>query len=46
MDAVEVEEITRVFEPRRRSATRVVALDSVSLTIPAGEIHGLPPSGG
>ena len=41
MEAVEVEEITRVFEPRRRSGTRVVALDSVSLTIPTGEIHGL-----
>jgi ABC-2 type transport system ATP-binding protein len=41
MEAVEVEEITRVFEPRRRGATRVVALDSVSLTVPVGEIHGL-----
>ena len=41
MEAVEVEEITRVFEPRRRSATRVVALDDVSLSVPAGEIHGL-----
>jgi len=40
MEAVEVEEVTRVFEPRRRSAKRVVALDSVSLTIPTGEIHG------
>jgi ABC-2 type transport system ATP-binding protein len=39
--AVEVDEITRVFEPRRRSATRVVALDKVSLTIPEGEVHGL-----
>jgi ABC-2 type transport system ATP-binding protein len=38
-NAVEVEEITRVFEPRRRP--RVVALDGVSLTIPEGEIHGL-----
>ena len=39
--AVEVEEITRVFEPRRRARTRVVALDMVSLSIPEGEIHGL-----
>jgi ABC-2 type transport system ATP-binding protein len=37
--AVEVEEIRRVFEPRRRPA--VVALDDVSLKIPEGEIHGL-----
>ena len=41
MEAVAVEDITRVFEPRRRGSTRVVALDSVSLTIPRGEIHGL-----
>jgi ABC-2 type transport system ATP-binding protein len=39
--AVQVEEITRVYEPRRRGSTRVVALDDVSLTIPAEEIHGL-----
>jgi ABC-2 type transport system ATP-binding protein len=39
MDAVEVQEVTRVFEPRKRP--RVVALDDVSLTIPEGEIHGL-----
>ena len=39
--AVEVDEITRVFEPRRKRDKRVVALDSVSLTIPDGEIHGL-----
>jgi ABC-2 type transport system ATP-binding protein len=39
--AVEVDEITRVFEPRRRRDERVVALDRVSLTIPDGEIHGL-----
>jgi ABC-2 type transport system ATP-binding protein len=37
--AVEVDRITRVFEPRR--APRVVALDEVSLQLPAGEIHGL-----
>ena len=41
MEAIEVEAITRVFEPRRRSAKRVVALDDVSLSIPSGEIHGL-----
>jgi ABC-2 type transport system ATP-binding protein len=40
-DAVQVEEITRVFEPKRRGSARVVALDGVSLTIPAEEIHGL-----
>jgi len=41
VEAVEVEEITRAFEPRKRSGTRVVALDDVSLTVPTGEIHGL-----
>jgi ABC-2 type transport system ATP-binding protein len=41
MEAVEVEDITRVFEPRRRESSRVVALDGVSLTIPEREIHGL-----
>ena len=41
MEAVEVEDITRVFEPRRRDGDRVVALDRVSLTIPTREIHGL-----
>jgi ABC-2 type transport system ATP-binding protein len=41
MEGVEVEQITRVFEPRRRDGTRVVALDDVSLTIPVREIHGL-----
>jgi ABC-2 type transport system ATP-binding protein len=40
-DAVQVEQITRVFEPKRRGSARVVALDDVSLTIPAEEIHGL-----
>src|ERR687896_677179 len=39
--AVEVDEITRVFEPRRRRGNRVVALDEVALAIPEGEIHGL-----
>ena len=39
--AVEVEGITRVFEPRRKRDARVVALDDVSLAIPEGEIHGL-----
>jgi ABC-type multidrug transport system ATPase subunit len=41
MEAVEVEEITRVFEARRRTAKRVVALEDVSLSVPTGEIHGL-----
>src|ERR671937_810137 len=41
MAGVEVQEITRVFEPRRKKAQRVVALDRVSLEIPEGEIHGL-----
>ena len=39
--AVEVEEVTRVFEPRKKRDQRVVALDDVSLEIPHGEIHGL-----
>ena len=30
-----------MFEPRRKRDERVVALDEVSLEIPAGEIHGL-----
>jgi ABC-2 type transport system ATP-binding protein len=37
--AVEVEEIRRVFEPRKKPV--VLALDDVSLAIPRGEIHGL-----
>jgi ABC-2 type transport system ATP-binding protein len=41
VEGVEVERITRVFEPRRRDAERVVALDDVSLSIPVREIHGL-----
>jgi ABC-2 type transport system ATP-binding protein len=40
-NAVEVDEITRVYEPRRRRGKRVVALDQVGLSIPEGEIHGL-----
>jgi ABC-2 type transport system ATP-binding protein len=40
-NAVEVDEITRVYEPRRRRGKRVVALDEVALSIPEGEIHGL-----
>ena len=32
-------EIRRVFTPRKREP--VIALDGVSLTIPAGEVHGL-----
>jgi ABC-2 type transport system ATP-binding protein len=39
--AVEVEQITRVFQSRRRRSNRVVALDEVTLAIPEGEIHGL-----
>ena len=39
MTAVEVNEIGRVFTPRKRDP--VTALDRVSLTIPIGEVHGL-----
>jgi ABC-2 type transport system ATP-binding protein len=39
--AVEVDRITRVFEPRRKREEPVVALDEVALSIPEGEIHGL-----
>ena len=39
MTAVEAHEIRRVFTPRKREP--VTALDSVSLTIPIGEVHGL-----
>jgi ABC-2 type transport system ATP-binding protein len=39
--AVDVDDITRVFEPRRKRGNRVVALDKVALAIPEGEIHGL-----
>jgi len=37
--AVDVREIRRVFMPRRREP--VIALDGLSLAIPAGEVHGL-----
>jgi ABC-2 type transport system ATP-binding protein len=37
--AVDVQEIQRVFTPRRREP--VVALDGISLSIPTGEVHGL-----
>jgi ABC-2 type transport system ATP-binding protein len=37
--AVEANEIRRVFTPRKREP--VTALDSISLTIPVGEVHGL-----
>jgi ABC-2 type transport system ATP-binding protein len=39
MTAIEIDALTRVFEPRGRP--RVVALDEVSLAIPEGAIHGL-----
>jgi ABC-2 type transport system ATP-binding protein len=38
--AVEVQQLRRVFKGRRK-APDVVALDSVDLAIPAGEVHGL-----
>jgi ABC-2 type transport system ATP-binding protein len=37
--AVDVQEIRRVFTPRKREP--VTALDGVSLEIPTGEVHGL-----
>ena len=37
--AVDVQELRRVFTPRKREP--VVALDGVSLTIPMGEVHGM-----
>jgi ABC-2 type transport system ATP-binding protein len=37
--AVDVRELGRVFRPRKREP--VVALDGVSLSIPAGEVHGM-----
>jgi len=39
VEAVEVQEIMRVFTPRRREP--VTALGGVSLTVPPGEVHGL-----
>src|SRR5438067_8715527 len=39
VQAVDVQEIHRVFTPRRRAP--VTALDGVSLSIPSGEVHGL-----
>ena len=39
VQAVDVQEIRRVFTPRKREP--VTALDGVSLTIPTGEVHGL-----
>jgi ABC-2 type transport system ATP-binding protein len=39
VQAVDVQEIRRVFTPRKREA--VAALDDVSLSIPEGEVHGL-----
>jgi ABC-2 type transport system ATP-binding protein len=42
VNAVEVDEITRIFEKRgKKPREKVTALDTVSLTIPEGEIHGL-----
>jgi ABC-2 type transport system ATP-binding protein len=39
VQAVDVQQIRRVFTPRKRDA--VTALDGVSLSIPVGEVHGL-----
>jgi ABC-2 type transport system ATP-binding protein len=39
VQAVEIDDIRRVFTPRKRDP--VTALDGVSLTIPVGEVHGL-----
>jgi ABC-2 type transport system ATP-binding protein len=39
VQAVEIDDIRRVFTPRKREP--VTALDGVSLTIPVGEVHGL-----
>jgi ABC-2 type transport system ATP-binding protein len=41
VSAIDVQEVTRIFEPRKKRDERVVALDAVSLVIPDGEIHGL-----
>jgi len=39
VEAVDVQEIRRVYTPRKREP--VTALDGVSLAIPVGEVHGL-----
>jgi ABC-2 type transport system ATP-binding protein len=39
--AIEVDEVSRTFKPKRRRDKCIVALDGVSLTIAEGEIHGL-----
>jgi ABC-2 type transport system ATP-binding protein len=39
VQAVDVQEIRRVFTPRKREP--VTALDGISLAIPTGEVHGL-----
>jgi ABC-2 type transport system ATP-binding protein len=39
--AIEADEVSRTFKPKRRRDKRIVALDGVSLTIAEGEIHGL-----
>jgi ABC-2 type transport system ATP-binding protein len=41
VSAIDVQEVTRVFEPRKKRDEAVTALDAVSLAIPDGEIHGL-----
>jgi ABC-2 type transport system ATP-binding protein len=41
VSAIDVQEVTRIFEPRKKRDEPVVALDAVSLAIPDGEIHGL-----
>jgi len=38
-DAVVVENLTRIYRPRRGS--EVLALDRISLTVPYGQVHGL-----
>jgi ABC-2 type transport system ATP-binding protein len=41
VSAIELQEVTRIFEPRKKRDEPVVALDALSLAIPDGEIHGL-----
>jgi ABC-2 type transport system ATP-binding protein len=41
VSAIELQEVTRIFEPRKKRDEPVVALDAVSLAIPDCEIHGL-----